>query len=771
MLSLYGSFKVPDVDRVTLFRDDETPHKFYMITDKPVILKASDGTPLLDFISYARNPDVVLANLEDGEALTDLERGHMQLTVGLQISESDQEKIRVFLKAKLEDEVSKGFRYLNVAVVVTDPELGYPPFYVGGSASVNTFNDDLQRAGTGTADPVKSGVCPASFSYDLTQEGASLMLQSLRSDSLPIVARYEGMKFAARIPALKITIIGDRREVFKEFKQKLRFISVRRKNGTIARRRAYFRPPTLGDFRSTYHSLTVTIDDSDFRESDGADDATVMLEQMAMDILENNILPTFFEPMLEAPDENDDKEKSGWWLRDEQTEFSGSINLSFTKRDVVLMEHSANGQVGGELTEAQKDEAVRVLDLSRTEHEFMKMVIFPNINFDTDPIFALQVFVNYEEFDEIENRMIKHHKEAVFQKGSEPIRKVFKLAKAADGTPKGTYRYSSVLTYKSSASVSSIVFPPQGNAIESDSKNLIITYPTLGHIKSMITLGTLPENIISAAVTVSYIDTSIAGSEQIFFLDRDNVSAVYLLHTNRQDAEKIYNVSTVFRLIDGSEVTKGPQEYTGESVVISSPFDDTLETVFAATGNFTDEISSISLVARYDDPENGHSSTFFHSFVRNGETVKWSTRLVDGEKKEFEYDLVIFNKNGTTVEQKDVKGVLGDLITVGSSGRSKLSVMVDAGSVDWDRFSHVFVQLEYVPPIGGETKRHNIRMTQDSFVFEEWSVLISDPNALTYRRRAIFIGKDSSDRVDTQFEESNDPFFMPLAPPLITSGD
>lgn len=771
MLSLYGSFKVPDVDRVTLFRDDEKPHKFYMITDKPVILRASDGTPLLDFISYARNPDVVLANLEEGEALTDLERGHMQLTVGLQVSESDQEKIRIFLKAKLKAEASKGFFFLKLAVVVTDPELGYPPFYVGGSASVNTFNDDLQHAGTGTTDPVKSGVCPASFSYDLTQEGAALMLQSLRSDSLPIVARYEGMKFAARIPALKITITGDRSEIFKEFKQKLRVVSRKMKNGKAIRRRAYSRLPTLGDFRSTYHSLTVTIDDSDFRESDGSDDATAMLEQMAMDILENNILPTFFEPMLEAPDENDDNQKSGWWLRDETTEFSGSINVSFTKRDVVLMEHSANGQVGGELTETQKDEAVRVLDLSRTEHEFMKMVVFPNINFDTDPIFALQVFVNYEEFDEIENRVIKHHQEAVFQKDSQPVRKVFKLARAADGTAKERYRYSSVLTYKSSASLSSVVFPPQGSSIESTSKNLIITYPTLGHIKSMITLGSLPENIVSAMVTVRYIDASIADFEQVFFLDRDNASAVYLLHTNRQDAEKKYNVSTVFRLVDGSEVTKGPQEYTGESVVISSPFDDTLETVFAATGNFTDEINSISLVARYNDLENGHSDTFFYNFSGNGETVRWNTRLIDKEKKELEYDIVIFNKNGTTVEEKDVKGVLGDLITVGISGRSELSVMVDAGNVDWDRFSHLFVQLEYVPPAGGDIKRHNIRMTQEGFVFEEWLILISDPDALTYKRRAIFIGKDASDRVGTQFEESNDPFFMPVAPALITSGD
>lgn len=767
MLSLYGSFKVPGVDRVTLFRDDEKTHKFYMITDKPVILQASDGTPLLDFISYARNPDVVLANLEEGEPLTDLERGHMQLTVGLQVSESDQQKIIEFLKQKLQNEASGGFKFLGILSAIREPELSYPPFYIDGTASVNTFNEDLQKEGVGTVDPAKSGVCPASFSYDLTQEGASLMLQSLRSDSLPVIARYENMKFAARIPALKITIVGNRKEAFKEFHQKLRTVTYVTKKGKKIKRKAYFRPSTLGDFQSTYHSLKVTIDDSDFRETETADETSAMLEQMALDILENNILPTFFEPVLEAPD--DDGEKSRWWLKNETTQFSGTINMTFTKRDVVLMEHNANGQIGAELTEEQKNEAVRVLDLSRTEHEFMKMVIFPNINFDTDPVFALRVFIDYEEFDEIENRMIKHHEEAVFQKGTSPVRKVFKLAKAADGTTKSTYRYSTILTYTSSASVPSITFPPFGGTIESNSQNLIITYPTLGHIKSLVTLGTMPENIESASVTIRYSDTSLADSEQTFLLDKTNNSAVYLLHTNKLNAEKKYSVSTVFRLTDGSEIEKEPVEYSGESVVISSPFEDTVETVFVATGDFINEVSNIVLAVRYNDEANGHTETFFHSFVANGGMATWNTRLVDREHDDFEYDITVFNKNSTTLERKNVKGKLGSLITVGNIGQSELSVIVDGGGIDWERFSRVFVELEYNDPAGTEIKRHKIRMVE-GFEFEEWKVLISDPNSVTYRRRAIFIGKDPSDRHDTQFEDSSDPFFMPTAPELITSG-
>jgi hypothetical protein len=763
MLSLYGSFKVPGVDRVTIFRDDETPHKFYMITDKPSILTEADGTPMLDFISYARNPAVVLANLKDGAPPTDLERGHMQLTVGLQISKADEAKILAFLGAQLTDEKAMGFRYLNIPVTITEPELGYPPFFVDGTASVNAFNDELQRAAVSSVEPAKSGVCPASFSYDLTQEGAALMLQSLRSDSLPVMARYEGMKFAARIPSLKITIAGDRSEIFKELHQRLvaaPFVI----GGIHIMRKSYWNPPTLGDFRSTCHSLTVTIDDSDFRSDAAANDDTAKaLEDMALGILEKTIIPSFFEPMIEIDAKTeDDKKQSSWWLRDEQTSFSGTINMTFSKRDVLLIEHNANGQIGGNLSAAQKDKAVRVLDLSHTEFDFMNMVVYPNINFETDPVFALQVFITYDQMDDKQNVRVKHQEEAVFQKGWPPVRKVFKLARAADGTPKRGYKYFSSLTYISSTTTPVVTFPPQGGAIDADDSNLIITYPNLGHVKSMITLGAVPEIVSSVRATVAYADTSIAGSTQIFELSRDHASAVYLLNTNKLDAEKKYSVSCLYRLTDGSEIAKAAQDFTGESVVVSSPFEDRQETAFAATGNFT-PIGSLALTAHYEDKTNGYKQSFSYNFTKIGEAAKWSVPLVDKTATDFIYDVITLNKDGSKNENKGQKGKLGGLITVGGGGLAALSVIVDGGSVDWNRFSLVFVQLEYGPP-GGDVTRHTIRMAP-GFGFEEWKVLIDDPRARTYRRKATFIGKNANDKVDTSFEDSSEPFYMPTVTP------
>ena len=62
MLSLYGSFTVPNVPHVVVYRDDEEPLKFYMVSNKQRILRASpaDGNePMIELIAYLRDLDNV----------------------------------------------------------------------------------------------------------------------------------------------------------------------------------------------------------------------------------------------------------------------------------------------------------------------------------------------------------------------------------------------------------------------------------------------------------------------------------------------------------------------------------------------------------------------------------------------------------------------------------------------------------------------------------------------------------------------------------------
>ena len=88
MLSLYGSFTVPGVPDVVIYRDDETPRKFYMVAGKPRILRSDPrdpaSRPMLDLIAYVRDLDRV------NPATEDVERGMLQMTVGLEVSQADQ---------------------------------------------------------------------------------------------------------------------------------------------------------------------------------------------------------------------------------------------------------------------------------------------------------------------------------------------------------------------------------------------------------------------------------------------------------------------------------------------------------------------------------------------------------------------------------------------------------------------------------------------------------------------------------------------------------
>ena len=68
MLSLYDVDKAPGVDHVQLYRDDERPHVYYMVTSRPAIARDDEDNPLFTFILYARDVDRIAP--DDLEATT-----------------------------------------------------------------------------------------------------------------------------------------------------------------------------------------------------------------------------------------------------------------------------------------------------------------------------------------------------------------------------------------------------------------------------------------------------------------------------------------------------------------------------------------------------------------------------------------------------------------------------------------------------------------------------------------------------------------------------
>jgi len=226
MLSLYESFKVPGLDSVVIYRDDENAHQFYMVPTRPSIARDEDGDPLFTFILYARDVDRLAP--EERE----IERGYLSLSTKVAVSRQEEDKIRQHLRNMLNGELQRGFRFLLNPVLRAEPILSYPPVWTDGTLEFATFDSDMVRFSTGTKEPSLVGENIATFSQSLSQDGAELFRQSIEKGIVPSIVLYK-LHFLARIPAVSIRIHGNRRQFYEELKQHIIVQQIRKKDGKI----------------------------------------------------------------------------------------------------------------------------------------------------------------------------------------------------------------------------------------------------------------------------------------------------------------------------------------------------------------------------------------------------------------------------------------------------------------------------------------------------------------------------------------------------------
>lgn len=764
MLSLYGSFTVPNVPHVVVYRDDEEPLKFYMVSNKQRILRASpaDGNePMIELIAYLRDLDNV--DVDDDN----LERGHMQLTVGLEVTQQDQKRIRNFLRDRIRRESRRGYRFLRRLVRLGEPILSYAPLFVGGTAEATTFDEDLQSSADGASPILNTGPNSASFSYSLTQSGARFMKQALEDGVLPVRIQYNNHMLVARIPAIKIRIHGDRREFMREVERNAvtRTFSQTVQHKTIVgntamssistQKKTITFPPTLSLFRSTYQSLKIEIDDGDFRDADPDDNVAAELERLAFTVLENNILPTFFDPAIQS-DEADDGEKE-YWIKTETV--TGKIDVTIQRRDVVQIAHNPSGMIGDSLSEQEVKDAVTLIDTSQPIQPVHRLNVHPNINFETDPIFAVRVLVNYREMDDFKDppELISVNKDFMFQKGTTSHHHKFKLARTAEGEPKTTYRYRTTMIPKNMQG--EVQFPSNDGWVNTSVENLVVSYSQFGHVKIDFVLGALPDEVLAVEATVTYPGSNIPGATQTLHLSREMPTSSYLHSTQSDEPIRPYKLRLVYVMDDGSKIELPETESNALVQTITSPFEDRLETTFIARGNFETELSSILVTAKYEDAENDLEEQTTFQLDSATRSDIWSVRQIDKTHDDFTYTVRVARQDGSdTVTQHS--GVLGDVITVGPKGSDAIEVMVDAGLVDWNTFARVLVTVDYLDEENEVHHNKLFRFAPMSPELETWTILIADPakRNLTVTKR--FIGNDPADSITGEPEVTADPFIL-----------
>ena len=743
MLSLYDQIVVPGVDHVVLYRDDAKPNRFYMVSDQASIVRDTDGSPMFTFILYARNVD----QLEETDR--EVERGYVAMSTQVAVSDADQQKILSYLRDRLHGELSSHFRFLGILLGTAEPELAYPPLWIDGSVELDTVPADMAPFSAGSKQPSLVGANVAVFAQNLSQDGAELFRQSLLHGRMPALVNYT-LRYAARIPSIKIHIHGDKSAFYQEVKTHYEYVSWRETDTDYwfydVRTYEEIRRTvdSINTWDNTFHSLTMTVDDSDFRDEGATDDIKKKLTDMAFDVLKNNVLPSFFEDKW-AP--SDEEKKTGFTRNS-----SGTVDITFEESAVIPKQVNPSALLTKALTQDDIKNNTVWVDLSQLAFPELDVTVNANVNFTADPVYALKVFLSYDQQDEIRNQHVKAAKELLFKSADEVGRWRQIMAKAADGTPKDTYQYWSELTYKETGETIRI---PASGSLDSQERQLVISYRRLGFVKVDVLLGSMPDTVSSVDVTISYPGSTEQDATQAFNLTKDQPMASYFAHTGKDGDPDPYHYTITYNLSSGQRMAIPEAMAMAATLTVTNPFEFAITTHFVAQGDFT-QIAKIILDAHYTDEPNDFRQDFHAELESTGASADWPLQLRDPDKRDFTYSATVLQKDGSRVDLPAATGRLGSSVFLGTGGVAPLDIKL-VNVVDWTKYKAAVVELRYDDPAHDLHQSKEFVLRQGNPATDpEWTVLVQDPTQNSFQYRIRLVGNDAADSKDGDWVQSTD---------------
>ncbi len=750
MLSLYDPIVVPGVERVVLYRDDERTNRFFMITDKASLVRDESGAPLFTFILYARDVDRL------AEADRDVERGYLALSTQVAVSAADQQKILAHLRGKLNDELSRRLPFLGRTLATAEPELAYPPLWIDGTAELVTVPADMAPFSAGSKQPSLVGTNVAVFAQQLDQSGAEFMRQSLLRGRAPALVNYT-LRYAARIPSIKIHITGDRSAFFDEVRRRYSYVSWAQTDvhywmydiRTYQEIRTTIE--TIDSWDSTFQSLRMTVDDTDFRDETNSD-VKKKLTELAFGVLKDNVLPSFFADKWTPSDE---EKKTGFTHTS-----TGTVDITFEQSSVIAQGINPAAILGRELTAADVAANTVWIDLSRLAFPELDVTVNANVDFVADPIYALKVFLSYDALDETRDDpthagtqvRVKAAKELVFRSADTPGRWRQVMAKTADGAPKDTYQYWSELVYKDTGKRIRV---PATGMLDTQERQLIISYARLGFVKVDLLLGSLPPAVESVGVAIRCPTATGPDANQSFTLTRERPTASYFTYTGRDAETTPYFATVVYNLAGGQRMEMAEQTSTAGTFTVTNPFQFSVTTHFVASGDFS-QLAEIVLDAHYEDPAHDFRQDFHAALGSAGAGADWVLQLRDPDRREFSYVASVLRKDGTKVDLPPVTARLGGTVFVGTGGVAPLDVRI-VNTIDWSRYKVAVVSLRYDDAANNlhQTKEFVLR-PGDPATDPEWLVLLHDATQNEFQYRVRLVGLDPQDSTDSGWVSTKD---------------
>lgn len=721
VLNFLNHFTVPEVDHVMVYHDDQDPNLFYMVPEKPSVMRRDDGTPSFSLIAFARD-FTLLADEASALPTAETEGGLLQLTTSLAVSDEDQAKIRSYIQGGMG--AHRPFRPLFVGSRLTfapfsaprNIKLTYPTWY-DGTVAFHLFPDGgntFVKSLSGSEKPSLVSANLASYSALMGQEGVRLLRNSIDDGWSPGTINY-AVEFLARIPNLTVTVKGRSEDVYDEIKRHTTVTETYR-NGNRTSTYRYPQVSSLEEMRDTLTELDITYDMGDFRGSAGSEDPTDAVEDLVFNIVQQLITSRFlsagFEPGLKVDKLGTDPLAHGTgekmpggnqlWLKDFEQSMSQDIDFSFTGRTSLTIERRPNSELFAEIAPEEIKNSIIEADLSQPYFSLLDVPVQVTADFDRDPIAAIKVFLEYDEVDEKNANQRKRRTEE-FLFDSNDDRYFFRtvMARNADGTPKDEYTYRSQIIYKASARSTEL------ETKTTRDRNLIIGYDQLNCVNVEAYWGAIPADAVQQVqISFRYPGSDLPSANADVILRLDSPSGSWFTYTGDQTSRE-YEYQVTFFMSDGQLVEMPVQTTSSQRLIINAPFEDKLSATFVPQGAFP-PVSSIVVTTRYVDDE--YEVSDVHSFLSPAETWEWEVDLRTRQKRDFDYRVDVTFADGSSESGDWQPGTEGTIL-VGDVAREMLDIEVVADLLDMARWKLVIVRLAYSDAANSVSLTKTIKLT------------------------------------------------------------
>jgi hypothetical protein len=778
MLSFYDSLTVPGLESVTIYRDDEDACRFYVMPATPRLARDDQGQLLLQLMIYARNVDTLPP--EELEA----QRGWIAASVELRLTDAEMEQVRTYLKEIVNTGRFLWFaRFYSLDLSPREPKITLPAEWISGDVSLSMPAPGGSSTIT-TSKPSLIGTNVATLAGDLSQDASELARQGVLKGGLPMAVNYTNLTFAARIPSITVRIHGDRSSFMSEAVKRYEVVHTEHIHtyeeywgGLISFTYDYYRRwttpgVTVKQFQQDTQSITLDIDDSDFRTDPDSVAIRGKFEEMAIKIFTESVVPSImkgaeeqFKAARDALAKTQDPTKPPPDVSSTEitSTVTGSVDITFSKSAVVQIAKNPNGALAKDLTPEEITKAVTYLDLSNPYFKELFLRVHANVNFEQDPVYGLKVNVEYDQQDDQIPLPVKGAKSMLFTTADDV--KTFRqiLARGTDGKTKDEYRYFSEIIYKETGQTIRV---PASGFLTGTGSELIISYRSLGFVKVAVTLGPQPAEVVSVRIAFTYPRSTAQSANQTIELTTASPTGRYFTYTGHDGDPDPYTYAVTYVLADGQQMDVAPQTDRSEALGIGNPFEGRTTATFVAQGDFS-VVDKVIVDASYEDTDNDLRLTHHTELATNAASDAWSVALRDPQKTGFSYRTTVLFKNGSSEQHGPTPAVLGETVLVGVGATAALEVLL-VPNIDDRLYTSAIVQMEYHDPAGGtQTQSYQLTNSTAPPVFR---VLLKDAAARTYRFRIQLLALGNGQPWDSGWRDGTDSVLLvradaPATPP------